>query len=231
MRLNLRDLMRRGSAYTQSVLDALISDLETLQARVKQAEHRERDLTDRLRAERLEKRALQHELRQQHHENEQLRNALAQAQPHRDAAPSPTPPVDHERAALDKQIGLLLAESKALQERVGEASEQACQEERVRLLRGLGELLDSLERAIQHSEGPMREGLLGMEAQFVRFLRDEGVELLGRVGEPLDPWLHQAVDVRESEEVSRGQIVEVLRPGFRLNDGTVLRHAEVVVAS
>ncbi|TXD38068.1 nucleotide exchange factor GrpE [Lujinxingia vulgaris] len=231
MRLNLRDLMRRGSAYTQNVLDALLNEVEDLQARVKRAEQTERELKDRLRAELLENRTLQQELRQQNHELERLRAELEHPRP-APAEPAPAPPsFEHERAALEKQITHLIAESRALQTRVGEASEQACQEERVRLLRGLGELLDSLGRAIQHSEGAWREGLLGIEAQFVRFLRDEGVELLGKAGEPLDPWLHQAVDVRESEDFSRGQIVEVLRPGFRLDDGTVLRHAEVVVAS
>ncbi|RAL20587.1 nucleotide exchange factor GrpE [Lujinxingia litoralis] len=231
MRLHLRDLMRRGSAFTQNVLDALVQEVEELRARVKRYEQTQTELQDALRQERLEKRALEQRLRQEHRESERLREELHNQRPRDTAEPSPPPPVDHERAALEKQIALLIAESKALQERVGEASEQASQQERVRLLRGLGELMDSLGRAIQHSEGPMREGLLGIEAQFVRFLRDEGVELLGKVGEPLNPWLHQAVDVRESEALSRGQIVEVVRPGFRLSDGTVLRHAEVVVAS
>lgn len=231
MSIKLQHLMQRGSAFTQNVLDALVHEVEELRARVKRYEQTQSELQDRLRAQLLEKRTLEQQLRQQNHEIRRLREELQQRRPEQAAALPPAPAPDHERAALEKQISHLLEESQALQRRVNEASDEAREAERVRLLGGMGQLMDSLGRAIQHSEGPWRDGLLGIEAQFVSFLRDEGVELLGEVGEELNPWLHQAVDVRESPEFSRGQIVEVLRPGFRLKDGTVLRHADVVVAS
>lgn len=105
--------------------------------------------------------------------------------------------------------------------------------ERRRLLRQLGEVLDSVERALAQvcEPGAVRDGILAIRKQFIAFLQAEGVSLFGAPGEALDPRLHEAIGMEQSAEFDAGQIVRVERHGLRLDDGTIARHAEVVVAA
>ena len=54
-------------------------------------------------------------------------------------------------------------------------------------------------------------------------------EISPEVGEKLDPNLHQAMSMVESEEVESGQIITIIQPGFQLHE-RLLRPAMVVVA-
>ena len=55
------------------------------------------------------------------------------------------------------------------------------------------------------------------------------IEISPEVGEKLDPNLHQAMSMVESEEVESGQIITIIQPGFQLHE-RLLRPAMVVVA-
>lgn len=110
--------------------------------------------------------------------------------------------------------------------------EAARREQRAKLLSELGDVLDSTDLALRMNPdtGPWRDGIVGIRDQLVRFVNLNGATLTGKVGEPLNPHLHEAIAVVEST-YSRGQIVEVHRHGIVLQDGTVARTALVVVAA
>ncbi|NND83167.1 MAG: nucleotide exchange factor GrpE [Gammaproteobacteria bacterium] len=55
------------------------------------------------------------------------------------------------------------------------------------------------------------------------------VEVAPQVGDKLDPNVHQAMSILESEEVESGHIINVIQPGFTLHE-RLLRPAMVVVA-
>ncbi|MFU8804965.1 MAG: nucleotide exchange factor GrpE, partial [Bradymonadaceae bacterium] len=134
--------------------------------------------------------------------------------------------------ALNRRIEELGRDLRRLQERSSETVAGARRQERVRLLSGLGDVLDSVERALTlgETESPWRAGLEAIRSQFHAYLRDHGATLTGKVGERLDPHIHQAIAVVDSPAFEAGQIAEVDRHGLELEDGTVVRPALVIVA-
>jgi molecular chaperone GrpE len=143
---------------------------------------------------------------------------------------------DEQRAQLIAQLNSRIDELTSDLERVRSRAERtvskAQRDERVRLLSGLGTVLDSIDRGLDmEASGPWRQGLEGIRSQLIGFLRAEGATLVGSVGERMDPKLHEAVGVDESEEFDAGEIVSVVRHGLELEDGTLVRPAQVIVAS
>jgi len=104
-----------------------------------------------------------------------------------------------------------------------------------RFLRAFVPILDDLRRALTSaSEGgqdPAKvfEGLLVIEAQIEKVLSEFGVTRIPAQGERFDPSVHEAVAVRELEDVPDGTIVEEFRQGYRFRDA-VLRPPQVMVA-
>jgi molecular chaperone GrpE len=71
----------------------------------------------------------------------------------------------------------------------------------------------------------LRAVLEQMEAVLAR----QGVTRMGAPGDRFDPERHEAVGVRETNEVPDRTVLEVARSGFA-HDGRVLRPAEVIVS-
>ena len=149
-----------------------------------------------------------------------------------EAAESESRQQEEQDDAMERRARRLAADLKRVQNRTEEQIAAARRDERVRLLKGLGEVLDAVERALQMggAEGAWREGLEAIRSRFVGFLRDQGARLVGEVGEPMDPDIHQAVATVEAGPVEKGHVARVDRPGIVLDDGTVVRPANVVVA-
>ena len=110
-----------------------------------------------------------------------------------------------------------------IERRVSERSEQ--------MARDWLETLDSVERALRMGEptNPMAVGLRRLLEQMEAILERHGVTRTGAAGEPFDPAQHEAVGVRETDDVPDRTIVEVTRSGFNLGD-RVLRPAQVIVS-
>jgi molecular chaperone GrpE len=135
---------------------------------------------------------------------------------------------------------------------------EAADEERVRWLRALIPVCDALDRVIRQAAAldqprrPVRgwlrrflpapepddgrahaaliEGLRVLGAQLEGTLRDLGVSVDRRTGEPVDGERHRVVEVRKpGPGYRRGTVLEVVRPGYAL-DARIIREAEVVVA-
>lgn len=76
----------------------------------------------------------------------------------------------------------------------------------------------------------LSEGLRVLHAQLEGALRDRGVGVDRRTGEPFDGERQRVVEVRSPRPGERpGTVVEVVRPGYALG-ARVVREAEVVVA-
>ena len=89
------------------------------------------------------------------------------------------------------------------------------------------EVIDSVERALRTA--PEDEGLQAILEQMEGVLARLGVRRIGAVGERFDPELHEAISVRESDEVDDRTVLDVARSGFAIGD-RVLRPAQVVVS-
>ena len=123
-----------------------------------------------------------------------------------------------------------LADLDNLRKRMSREIERRVEESRESLLRDWLEALDSVERALRMTpEGAVSTGLRSVLDQMEAILARHAVERIGHVGEPFDPERHEAVGVRESDQVPDRSVVDVARSGFAI--GTrVLRPAQVIVS-
>jgi molecular chaperone GrpE len=93
-------------------------------------------------------------------------------------------------------------------------------------------VLDSFDRAVATrtaDEAGLRSGVELMHRQLHDTLGRLGLEPVEAQGKPFDPNLHEAVEVRETDEGEDGLVLEELQRGYRLRD-RLLRPAMVRVA-
>ena len=101
------------------------------------------------------------------------------------------------------------------------------------LIRKLLDVLDGYDRALEttpaDAEGqPWLEGLRLVERKLRQLLESEGLQPLDAVGQPFDPYLHEAVAHLESD-APEGTVISEYQKGYRLHD-RVIRPALVTVA-
>ena len=116
--------------------------------------------------------------------------------------------------------------------RVARDREEWIRSARESVINALLPALDSLERALNHSEDgtPLHDGLLQVQRQFQRGLADFGLtEIIAEPGDIFDPATHEAVSQVESADHPEGTIVEQLQTAYKLGD-RLLRPARVVVS-
>jgi len=102
------------------------------------------------------------------------------------------------------------------------------------LLEDLLPILDNfrfgLEAARKESEqSVVFQGMSMVMKQFDDFLASQGVQEVPSEGKPFDPTVHEAVNQEYSDQAPEGQVLTVIRRGFRLSD-RLLRAAAVVVS-
>jgi molecular chaperone GrpE len=140
------------------------------------------------------------------------------------------PQLREEIARLDDRYKRALADLDNYRKRSARELEWRMQEARDALLREWLEAIDSVERAVRmDSGGPLAEGMRAVLDQMDAILARNGVQRIGAAGERFDPERHEAVGVREADDVPDQTVVEVARSGFAVGD-RVLRPAQVIVA-
>ena len=103
-------------------------------------------------------------------------------------------------------------------------------ESREALVRDWLEAVDAVDRAlVMEPENPMAEGLRMVLEQMEAILSRQGVQRVGRPGEQFDPERHEAVGIRETDEVPDRTVLDVARSGYAIGD-RVVRPAEVIVS-
>jgi molecular chaperone GrpE len=101
------------------------------------------------------------------------------------------------------------------------------------LIAKLLDVLDGYDRALstvpdELTRQPWVEGMWLVERKLRKVLEAEGLEPIDSLGEPFDPYLHQAVAYIESDE-PEGTVIEEHQKAYRLHD-RVIRPALVTVA-
>jgi molecular chaperone GrpE len=102
------------------------------------------------------------------------------------------------------------------------------------ILARLFPVLDDFDRAMKDApdDPALRQWVEGMaliQRKLQGIVENEGVKRIEAEGEMFDPNIHEAITHDESENHSEGQVIEVVRKGYRLGD-RVLRPALVRVA-
>jgi molecular chaperone GrpE len=135
-----------------------------------------------------------------------------------------------ELAQMEDRYKRALADLDNYRKRTAREADRRVLESTEAQLRQWLEVVDSLERALfMQPDDPVVEGLRAVLAQMEAVLARQGVTRIGAAGERFDPERHEAVGVRETDEVPDRTVVEVARSGFE-HDSRVLRPAEVVVS-
>jgi len=96
------------------------------------------------------------------------------------------------------------------------------------------EVLDDLERALDHegggSDDELREGVDMIRQKFLDKLAEVGIEPFSSVGEDFDPEKMEALATISMDDVEPNRVVGEIRKGYRMND-RILRPAQVSVAA
>lgn len=102
------------------------------------------------------------------------------------------------------------------------------------LVKSLLPVLDSFELAIKNSDGETEElinfkkGLEMIYAQLFGILREQGLRVIETKGQHFDPYKHEVLLVKESEEED-DIIIEEFQKGYLFND-IILRHSKVMIS-
>jgi molecular chaperone GrpE len=135
--------------------------------------------------------------------------------------------LNEELARSEERYKRALADLENYRKRTARDLERHRIEIRDELSRDWLEVIDSVERALRAA--PADEGLQAILEQMEGVVARLGVQRIGAAGERFNPELHEAVSVRESDEVDDRTVLDVARSGFAIGD-RVLRPAQVVVS-
>ncbi|MFK3661987.1 nucleotide exchange factor GrpE [Scandinavium sp. NPDC088450] len=163
-----------------------------------------------------------------------------------DASAEQVDPRDEKIANLEAQLeeaqtrerdGVLRvkAEMENLRRRTEQDVEKAHKFALEKFVNDLLPVIDSLDRALEVADkanpemAPMVEGIELTLKSMLDVVRKYGVEVVGDINVPMDPNVHQAIAMVESEEVAAGNVLMVMQKGYTLN-GRTIRAAMVSVA-
>jgi len=155
-------------------------------------------------------------------------------------------PRDEQIAALEAQLvdaqtrerdGVLRikAEMENLRRRTEQDIEKAHKFALEKFVNELLPVIDSLDRALEVADksnaemAPMVEGIELTLKSMLDVVRKFGVEVIDETNVALDPNVHQAIAMVESEEVAPNHVLGVMQKGYTLN-GRTIRAAMVTVA-
>jgi molecular chaperone GrpE len=99
-------------------------------------------------------------------------------------------------------------------------------------LKSLLPIMDSMELALRSpvpDPEEFRRGVDLIRQQIENALQNLGVRRIAAKGEPFDPYLHEAIEVVDTTAAGDGEVLEEVRPGYRLGE-RLLRPAMVLVA-
>jgi molecular chaperone GrpE len=141
------------------------------------------------------------------------------------STPDPAPETD-EAAELKATLQRVKAEYDNYRKRSVRQEQSASERGKAFAATQLLPVLDDLERARRHGDletGPLKS----VADKLTSALQAIGLVAYGVEGDPFDPSLHEAV--QHDGDGSNPVIGTVMRQGYRLGDGPVLRHAMVGV--
>lgn len=163
-----------------------------------------------------------------------------------DASAEQVDPRDEKIANLEAQLveaqnrerdGVLRikAEMENLRRRTEQDVEKAHKFALEKFVNELLPVIDSLDRALEVADkanpdnAAMIEGIELTLKSMLDVVRKFGVEVIADTNVPLDPNVHQAIAMVESEKVEAGKVLGVMQKGYTLN-GRTIRAAMVTVA-
>ena len=142
---------------------------------------------------------------------------------------------EEEREDYKEKYYYLAAELDNLRKRHERERENLLKYGTERMVKGLLEVVDSLERGLEtirdDADEKVKNIYAGMEMvnkQFLDVLEINGLELVESLGKMFDPNFHEAMGHREADGKEDGEIVVEYQKGYLLN-GRLIRPSKVVI--
>jgi molecular chaperone GrpE len=135
-----------------------------------------------------------------------------------------------ERDSLLDRLARLQSELEDLRKQAAKEQEELGQNALLETLKPLLPVLDSFEQAVRHTDdiNQFRSGVRLIYRQLMDALKTIGVRQIPLEGKRFNPHYQEAIQVEDASEAEDNQILEVLQPGYMLND-RLLRPARVRV--
>lgn len=152
-----------------------------------------------------------------------------------DAGGDPAAELIRERDELRDKLLRAQAECANVAKRLRQDHAQSMRHASLGLAKSMLPVLDGLERSIKSldeagRDDPIAAGIKLLREEFLKALREHGVEPIESVGRPFDPGLHEALMQDPKSDLPAGTVATEFEKGYRMND-RVLRHSKVVVSS
>ncbi len=124
------------------------------------------------------------------------------------------------------------AEMDNMRKRLEKRYTDEAEREKRRFLRTILPLVDHLEMVLKHSDSDpdvLRQGVDMIYQELLRTLENEGLKPIESVGRTFDPFVHEAVEVVQSNDHPENTVVDEVQRGYTYK-GELLRPARVRVA-
>lgn len=124
------------------------------------------------------------------------------------------------------------AEMDNMRKRLEKRYTDEAEREKRRFLRSILPLVDHLEMVLKHSDSDpdvLRQGVDMIYQELLRTLENEGLKPIESVGRTFDPFVHEAVEVVQSNDHPENTVVDEVQRGYTYK-GELLRPARVRVA-
>jgi molecular chaperone GrpE len=151
------------------------------------------------------------------------------------AEEDPIAALERERDVLKEENLRLIAEGRNQAARFNRERQDAIKYANGDFARDLLVVLDDLERTRKSAETAadvesVADGVRIVYEQFLKVLKDRGVEPIEALDCEFDPSYHQALLKQPSEDHPAGQVIEEAARGYKMH-GRVLRPAHVIISS
>lgn len=135
----------------------------------------------------------------------------------------------------EKKVLMAHADLENSRRRVRKESEDRIRYASTGLMTDVLESVDNLNRAIEAYEADpngdgLRDGVRLVATQILESLSKQGCKPIEATGQPYDPNLHQALQMKPSDEHAANTVIQDLRTGFQLHE-RVLRPSQVFVST
>lgn len=105
--------------------------------------------------------------------------------------------------------------------------------ERIKFVREILPIIDTLEQAIAHVPNEQHEtgwfrGLTHVHSQWIKFMHEHNIDKIHTVGDPFDPTIHEAIQIENRPDKLHESVLAVVQPGYRL-ESELIRPAQVTV--
>lgn len=149
-------------------------------------------------------------------------------------APEAAMPIDPKIAEMETQIADLndkylrtAAELENTRRRAALDAESRARTRAMSVMEKILPIMDAVQAALKHT--PDDEGIKSLARAIESVFQDVGITKIETVGTPLNPALHNAIQVVDAPDSASNTVVEEMQAGYMFGDN-VLRTAMVVVA-